>query len=132
MGQHAYVGFGSYLMFSCALCLGLNPVQAIPLAGVAGAPVSIPVAFLVFRLKGPYFAIGTWAIAEAFRLGLAQTSSLGGGSGLSIPIKTMRALGSKSERRILIYFTSLALCLGAVALVYLLLRFKLGLALTAI
>jgi branched-chain amino acid transport system permease protein len=132
IGQHAYVGLGGYAMFSCALFLGIGPLYAIPIAGVAAALISIPVAFLVFRLKGPYFAIGTWVVAEVFRLSAAQMSMVGGGSGLSIPISVMRGLGSKSEREMLIYFASLVLCIGTVALVYLLLRSRLGLALTAI
>jgi branched-chain amino acid transport system permease protein len=132
IGQHAYVGLGGYAMFSCALFLGIGPLYAIPIAGVAAALISIPVAFLVFRLKGPYFAIGTWVVAEVFRLSAAQMSMVGGGSGLSIPISVMRGLGSKSEREMLIYFASLVLCIGTVALVYLLLRSRLGLALAAI
>ncbi len=132
VGQHAYVGFGAYVMFSCVLFLGLNPLFSIPVAGVMGALISIPVAFLVFRLNGPYFAIGTWVVAEVFRLSAAQMSAVGGGSGLSIPVSAMRDMGSKSERELLIYFTALALCFGAVLLVYLLLRSRLGLALTAI
>ncbi len=132
IGQHAYVGFGGYAMFSCALFLGIGPLYAIPIAGVAAALISIPVALLVFRLKGPYFAIGSWVVAEVFRLSAAQMSMVGGGSGLSIPISVMKGLGSKSEREMLVYFASLMLCLGTVALVYLLLRSRLGLALTAI
>ena len=132
IGQHAYVGFGGYTMFSCALFLGIGPLYAIPIAGVAAALISVPVAFLVFRLKGPYFAIGSWVVAEVFRLSAAQMSMVGGGSGLSIPISVMKGLGSKSEREMLVYFASLVLCLGTAALVYLLLRSRLGLALTAI
>lgn len=132
VGQHAYVGFGGYLMFSCVLFLGLNPLYAIPIAGVLGGLIAIPVAFFVFRLKGPYFAIGTWVVAEVFRLSAAQMSSVGGGSGLSIPVSAMRALGSKSEREILIYLTAFALCIGAVVVIYLVLRSRIGLALTAI
>ena len=43
--------------------------------------VAIPTAFVVFRLRGPYFAIGTWVVAEVFRLVLAQYKPLGGGTG---------------------------------------------------
>lgn len=132
VGQHAYVGFGGYIMFSCAIFLGMNPLYSIPLAGIAGALISVPVAYLVFRLRGPYFAIGTWVVAEVFRLSFAQIQALGGGSGLSIPIQIMRELGKKSEREMLIYFTALGLSLAAVALVWVILRSRLGLALTAI
>ncbi len=132
VGQHAYVGLGGYLMFSCVLFLGMNPLLSIPLSGLVGAIISIPVAWLVFRLKGPYFAIGTWVVAEVFRLTAAQMASVGGGSGLSIPVSVMRALGSKDTREILIFLTAVLLCVGSILLVYLLLRSRVGLALTAI
>ena len=132
MGQHAYVGLGGYLMFSLVLFAGMNPLYTIPLAGLAGAVIAVPVAWLVFRLKGPYFAIGTWVVAEVFRLLAAQMSSVGGGAGLSIPVAVMRDLGRKPEREMMIYLTAFALCVGAIVLVYLLLRSRMGLALTAI
>ena len=132
VGQHAYVGLGGYLMFSFVLFAGMNPIYTVPVAGVIGAVISIPVAWLVFRLRGPYFAIGTWVVAEVFRLMAAQMSSVGGGSGLSIPVSVMRELGRKPEREMLIYFTAFTLCVGAILLVYFLLRSRVGLALTAI
>lgn len=132
VGQHAYVGLGGYLMFSFVLFAGMNPLWSIPLSGLIGALISAPVAWLVFRLKGPYFAIGTWVVAEVFRLSAAQMSSVGGGSGLSIPVSVMRDLGSKDQREMLIYFSAFALCVGAILLVYFLLRSRIGLALTAI
>ena len=55
VGQHAYVGLGGYLMFSCVLFLNMNPLHSIPVAGLVGGLISIPVALLVFRLKGPSF-----------------------------------------------------------------------------
>lgn len=76
VGQHAYVGLGGYLMFSFVLFLGVNPLWSIPLSGLLGGLISIPVAWLVFRLKGPYFAIGTWVVAEVFRLSAAQMASV--------------------------------------------------------
>jgi branched-chain amino acid transport system permease protein len=132
VGQHAYVGLGGYLMFSFVLFAGMNPLWSIPLSGLIGAVISAPVAWLVFRLKGPYFAIGTWVVAEVFRLSAAQMASVGGGSGLSIPVSVMRALGSKDQREMLIHFSAFTLCVGAILLVYFLLRSRVGLALTAI
>ena len=34
------------------------------LAGAAGGLISLPVAALLFRLRGHYFAIGSWVVAE--------------------------------------------------------------------
>ena len=47
---------------------GVDPLLAIPLAGLAAALLAVPTASLVFRLPGAYFAIGTWVVAEVFRL----------------------------------------------------------------
>ena len=107
--------------------------MAIPVAGIAAAIISVPVAKLVFRLNGAYFAIGTWVVAEVFRLSFAQMSSLGGGSGSSLPIAVMSAMApSKFYREAMIYWAALALGIGSIVFVYLLLRSRIGLALTAI
>src|SRR5580704_12721407 len=63
IGQQAYVGLGAYVLFALAIVAGVSPLWAIPLAGIVAAGVAIPVAALVFRLRGHYFAIGTWIVA---------------------------------------------------------------------
>ncbi len=133
VGQQAYVGFGAYVLISLALLAGWHPLLAVPVAGIAAALVAIPVATLVFRLQGAYFAIGTWVVAEVFRLLCAQLAILGGGSGISLPAATMKLLGdSRMWREATIYWVALALGIGSVAVVYGLLRSRIGLALTAI
>ena len=81
LGHAIYVGLGAYTLFALAIAFGISPLWAIPLAGAIAAGVAIPVALLVFRLRGHYFAIGTWIVAEVFRLTASQISALGGGSG---------------------------------------------------
>jgi branched-chain amino acid transport system permease protein len=133
VGQQAYVGFGGYMLFTTALFLGISPLIAIPIAGLAAALIAVPVAALVFRLQGAYFAIGTWVVAEVMRLSFAQISALGGGSGSSLPVQVVKMLGAaKPVRESVIYWMALALGVGALAFVYILLRSKIGLALTAI
>ena len=133
VGQQAFVGFGGYTLFTCALLLHVNPLAAIAIAGIASAAVALPVALLVFRLQGAYFAIGTWVVAEVFRLGVAQVQALGGGSGTSLPVDAVKAIAeTRDMREALVYWVSLALGAGAVGIVYALLRSRIGLALTAI
>ncbi|MFK7875157.1 MAG: branched-chain amino acid ABC transporter permease, partial [Paracoccaceae bacterium] len=110
VGQQAYVGFGGYMLFALSVFGGLHPVAAIVLGGVLAAIISIPIATLIFRLKGAYFAIGTWVVAEVFRLSFAQVSSLGGGSGTSLPVAIVKELGAKKATR---ESTSYWLALGA-------------------
>jgi branched-chain amino acid transport system permease protein len=135
VGQQAYVGLGVYTMVSVTIFLGIHPYFAIPLAGIFAVLISLQVGKLVFRLQGAYFAIGTWVVAEVFRLIAAQLGSvgLGGGSGISIPTQVMQTLAAnKFWREASIYWLTLALGIGALVLVYGLLRSRVGLALTAI
>ncbi|HXK54824.1 MAG TPA: branched-chain amino acid ABC transporter permease [Hyphomicrobiales bacterium] len=133
VGQHAFVGLGGYCLFAFAIFSGVNPLAAVPLAGLAGALASIPVALLIFRLRGAYFAIGTWVIAEAFRLVFAQVSVLGGGSGTSLPAGVVKAIAaSRFMREAATYWMALGAAVSVVLVIYLILRFRRGLALTAI
>lgn len=133
IGQQAYVGFGGYMLFAFAIFAGVNPLLTIPIAGVLGALVAIPVGMLVFRLSGAYFAIGTWVVAEVFRLSFAQVSALGGGSGNSLPAHVVRGMAPDRDMRdMLIYWAALAIALAVIGFVYAILRSRQGLALTAI
>jgi branched-chain amino acid transport system permease protein len=133
IGQQAYVGLGAYVLFALAILGGISPLWAIPLAGVISAVIAIPVAGLVFRLRGHYFAIGTWIVAEVFRLLASQVSLLGGGSGISLPAAIVIAMApSRQSRDFLLYWIALALVVAVLALIVLLLRSRYGLALKAI
>ena len=97
IGQQAFVGLGAYMLFALTILADVSPLAAIPLAGLIGALVAIPVAALVFRLRGHYFAIGTWVVAEVFRLLAAQASVLGGGSGTSLPASIVIAIDESTR-----------------------------------
>jgi branched-chain amino acid transport system permease protein len=133
VGQQAYVGLGAYLLFALAMLAGVHPLVAIPIAGLAAAIVSVPVAALMFRLRGHYFAIGTWVMAEVFRLLAAQFAALGGGSGISLPVATVLSIaGSRQMREFIIYWIALAQVAAILGAIVWLLRSRYGLALTAI
>ncbi|MGZ3284037.1 MAG: branched-chain amino acid ABC transporter permease [Xanthobacteraceae bacterium] len=133
VGQQAYVGLGGYVLFAATILFGMHPLVAVPVAGVIAAFVALPVAGLMFRLRGHYFAIGTWVIAEVFRLISSQISALGGGSGISLPAGIVTSMASSRQmREFLIYWVALALVVLVLAAIVLLLRSRYGLALTAI
>ena len=133
VGQQAFVGFGGYLFFAATILWGLHPLAALPLVVVLGAAISAPVAVLMFRLRGAYFAIGTWVMAEVFRLSFAQISALGGGSGASIPAAIVKQIAdSRALREALSYWLSMGSAVVVVGVVFLLLRSRYGVALTAI
>ena len=129
IGQQAFFGLGGYVMLLLGNFAGVNPFVAVPVAAVASAVVAVPVSRVAFRLQGGYFAIGTWVIAEVFRLGFANTSAVGGGSGTSLT--ALRGI-DRATREHTTFWIALACVVAAVALVYLFLRSKQGLALLAV
>lgn len=133
IGQQAYVGFGGYLFFALTAHAGLSPWASVLLVGLAAALLSVPIAGLLFRLRGAYFAIGSWVMAEVFRLSASLITPLGGGSGMSLPVKVAQSVGSSAQARYeSVYWGSLGLLLALLLLMVLVLRSRWGLALTAI
>ncbi|MBV8640714.1 MAG: branched-chain amino acid ABC transporter permease, partial [Verrucomicrobia bacterium] len=133
VGQQAFVGLGGYSLFTLTIFFGVSPLLAVLLAGAVAALFAIPTAWIIFRLKGAYFAIGTWVVAEVYRLTFAQVSILGGGSGSSLPSQIVQSIApNRLARDNLIYWTGLAVVIAVLATIYLILRSRWGLALTAI
>jgi branched-chain amino acid transport system permease protein len=129
IGQQAYLGLGGYGLIVLADDLGVNPFLAVPLAGVAAAGFALPTAALVFRFRGGYFAVGTWAVAEVYRLLVANTTALGRGTG-----RTLRAVFplERATREVVTYGLALAVGVAALAAVYLYLRSRRGVGLMAV
>jgi len=144
VGQQAFVGLGGYLLFALTIGAGIDPIAAVVLSGLIAAVFAVPTALVLFRLRGPYFAIGSWVVAEVYRLVFAQFKQLGGGTGTSLPpsatneifgiewVKEMFEVRSPAARDIITYWIALAVAAGAPLLVYLVLRSRYGLALFAI
>lgn len=133
VGQQAFVGLGGYGFFAATMLWGLSPLAALPIVFVLGAVISAPVAVLIFRLRGAYFAIGTWVVAEVFRLSFAQVAALGGGSGSSLPSAIVKQLAEgRDQREAVAYWLALGVAVAVVGAVFLLLRSRQGVALTAI
>lgn len=129
VGQQAYVGVGGYALIQLADAVGAPPWLAVPAAGLIGAAIALPTSYLVFRLAGGYFAIGTWVVAEVFRLVTMRIDGLGGGAGLSL--SAFRGT-DRVERVAFVYWFALALMVAVVLGTYLLMRSRVGLGLTAI
>lgn len=129
IGQQAFLGLGGYAMLVLGNHAGVNPFIAVPLGALAAALVAVPVSLVAFRLQGGYFAIGTWVIAEVFRLSIANIPAIGGGSGTSLT--ALRGI-DKATREGVTYWVALASVVACIVGVYLFLRSRHGLALLAI
>jgi branched-chain amino acid transport system permease protein len=128
IGQQAFIGLGAYAVLVAAIH-GLEPFSVIPLAAVVCGLIAVPVAVLVFRTRGGYFAIATWVVASTAELVISSITSIGGGTGHPVP--GLNGL-SPGEFANLSYWSALAVVVVALAATYLLLRSRLGLMLAAV
>jgi branched-chain amino acid transport system permease protein len=133
VGQQAFIGIGAYAVVFLSLQHSLNPYLAMLLATLIGGAISIPVAAVVLWLRGGAFAIGTWVVAEVFAIGVAldPNPAIGGGTGTSalIPFNLRYA---PDQRLHYTYWWALAAAAVLLAIVFLLLRSRLGASLQAI
>jgi len=128
VGQQAFVGLGAYFVLILALH-GTSPFAALPVAALGCGVAALPLWWLVSRLRSGYFAIATWVLATTVLLIIEKFSSIGGGTGMPLP-------GLAGYNPALLtaytYWAALAVTVVALAAIYLLLRGRLGLVLTAI
>jgi branched-chain amino acid transport system permease protein len=130
IGQQLFIGVGAYCLVIFAYKLGINPFLVVPLAGLISIIIAYVISKVVFRLKGAYFAVGTWVLAETFKLLFSNVSWLGGGSGLSIT-RSMRGIPTWWRESLTLWF-AIFLGIGSVLLIHYILRSKYGLSLTAV
>jgi branched-chain amino acid transport system permease protein len=128
VGQQAFVGLGAYFVLILALH-GASPFAALPVAAIGCGVAAVPLWWLVSRLRSGYFAIATWVLAATIMLFIERFSSIGGGTGMPLP-----GFASLSPTLITAYtyWAGLAVTVAALLTIYMLLRGKLGLVLTAV
>ena len=128
VGQQAFMGAAGYALFVMAQTFGINPFLAIFLSLLAPAVLAVPCYMLLHRLDGPYFAIGTWVVAEVFRLVASNLGWVNAGAGMSLGV--MRDY-STFERNIAMSLLCALMILVAIGGGYWFLRSRFGLALIA-
>ena len=137
LGHVVMMGVGGYASALLAKKLGLSVWLAMPLGGLATAALTFLLAFPLFRMKGFYFLIGSFAAGEAIR----RTWNLfrdpfGGPGGLArIPTPELELPGvgliDFGDPRIY-YFLTLAVVLVSIVVFYRLEKSRIGLTLHAI
>lgn len=124
LGQQLFVGLTGYTVAVVTSTYGGSPFLGL----AAGALVSVLAALLLsrmlFRIRGMYFAIATWVAAEAVEKLFLAWKYTNQGSGMAIHIVPYPSTGQ-------IYLMALTVCCVSVALVYLVMRSRIGLGLMA-
>jgi branched-chain amino acid transport system permease protein len=128
VGQQAFFGLGAYFVLIPAMH-GITPWFGLVIATVAAGACALPLWWLVARLRLGYFAIATWVLASMVALVIEQIRSIGGGTGEPLPgLSGMQPAVLTAYT----YWAALTVAVLAIGGVYLLLRSRVGLVLTAI
>jgi branched-chain amino acid transport system permease protein len=129
IGLQLYVGIGAYSVVFFGNNHGVNAFLCVPLALLVGAAIAMLLAGPAFRLRGGYFAIGTWVMAQVASELVAKSTALGGGTGTSLTVLD----GIDPVVRInTTYWLALVAGAGSVLIVYVLLQTRVGSALFAV
>lgn len=129
-GHAAYFGIGAYTAAFLNVDHAVNPWLAAVAAAILAGAAGVLIGWLTFRyrLKGPYFALATFAIAELLRLLVVRFEPLHAGVGYRMPLApdsgwdVLQFAPSDPEY----YFLALAMLAGALALTIAILQSRLG------
>jgi branched-chain amino acid transport system permease protein len=84
----AYAAFGGFIGAQLVLATGIDPLLALPAAGVAGAVLAYVVGLLFLRLEGHWMALASLALVLITRVIVLNAPRLTGGvNGLSVPFE---------------------------------------------
>lgn len=124
LGTGAFVGLGAYTTGKLTISTGMPLIPAMLLGGVVAAVFAAVVSPALFRLRGLYFVIGTLALAQALQLWMVNWNGLGGATGMFLTV----AAPTNHQ----VYYMSLAVMAAATALLWVVLRTRLGIGLRAV
>jgi branched-chain amino acid transport system permease protein len=84
----AYAAFGGFIGAQLVLQTGIDPLLALPGAGIAGAALADIVGLLFLRLEGHWMALASLALVLITRVVVLNAPALTGGvNGLSLPVE---------------------------------------------
>jgi branched-chain amino acid transport system permease protein len=88
LGHASFYGIGGYTAVLLMSHFGISPWIGMVVGAILAAAVGVAISYPCFRLRGPFFALGTIAFLEVFRLmAIHQKGLTGGASGLVVPLK---------------------------------------------
>jgi len=127
-GQQAFFGLGGYLAIRLSEW-GVEPYLALVIAALLAGVAALPVSAIVLRLRAGEFAIGMWVVAEVLRLLVNLDPIIQGDTGRSlIALSAFDA----AQRRDFTYWMALGSMSVMLAVIFFMLRSRLGSSIQAI
>src|ERR1700761_2898141 len=133
LGHAAYFGLGAYTSTILQINYDVSPWIGMVAGGVVAALASLPIGWLCFRLRGPYFTIATIATAQALMLIFLKFRDFAwGAEGTPIPNLGAAPLMMQFENKASYYYVVLGLLLLSLLVTWLIERSWIGNYLVAI
>jgi branched-chain amino acid transport system permease protein len=119
LGHAAYFGLGAYTSTILQIDFGISPWIGMVVGGVVAMIASLPIGWLCFRLRGPYFTIATIATAQVLMLVFLKFRNLAwGAEGTTIPNLGDAPLMMQFDDKASYYYVVLGLLAIALAITY--------------
>ncbi len=128
LGNMLFFGIGAYVEAVLMARFGFSFYTALSLAGLGSGLFAVIVGFLILRLRGHYFIMGTIALMELLREITSNLSLTGGAQGIMLPIFP----GDAATANLFFYYFMFCLMLISVACTFYLSKSYLGYAFCAI
>ena len=133
LGHAAYFGLGAYTSTIMQIDFGISPWIGMVAGGIVAALASLPIGWLCFRLRGPYFTIATIATAQALMLIFLKFRDFAwGAEGTTIPNLGSAPLMLQFETKASYYYVVLGLLALALLITWRIERSWMGYYLVAI
>ncbi len=127
LGHVAFFGLGAYTSTLMEINYGISPWIGMVVGGFVGMSASLPIGWLCFRLKGPYFTISTIATANVLMLIFLKFRDFAwGAEGTTIPNLGHAPLMMQFETKTPYYFIVLGLLLISLAITAWIERSRIG------
>lgn len=125
-GHAMFLGIGAYTAMLIVNALNLDMALTLLLGGLLAGLLSLVIGFLIFRLKGPYFALGTLAFAEIIHIVARNMKDItNGGEGIML-MKRPTFFGIQIVSKIEYFYVALLLAAVVTLFVAYLMRSKTG------
>ncbi|MDR1815525.1 MAG: branched-chain amino acid ABC transporter permease, partial [Clostridiales Family XIII bacterium] len=124
LGSQIFIGLAGYNVAIFANHFGLPFWMGMASSAAISVVFAIGLAFLLFRMRGMYFAIATWITSEALKIIFTSWKYVNMGGGMTIKLRPY-------PKTMDLYYLALVLAIAAFIVVFLVLNSRIGLGLKA-
>ncbi len=133
LGHAAFFGLGAYTSTILQIKFGVSPWIGMFAGGGVAMLASLPIGAVCFRLRGPYFAISTIAMAQVLMLLFLKFRDFAwGAEGTTIPNLGNSPLMMQFDAKAAYYYIALAMLASALAITWWIERSWMGYYLVAV